>query len=211
MSTELSNPTRTHRVIAFAWLFLLTLALALDHVVLTHEMGDARTYADRDALAATQNQVGAVQSRLESLADQKPVSQADFEAAGAALKSRLESVERAASSNLRADALTPLLDRILVVEKQLSTLRRSTLAAKRVDPPATSEKPVLQEPPFSVIGVELRGGERFLSVAPVDAQSSRPIRLMRPGDAEGQWRLDGIDATGAQFTVDGVVRRLSVR
>ena len=42
--------------------------------------------------------------------------------------------------------------------------------------------PAPQPPPFTVIGIEYRGGERFLSVAPSGSTQLSQINLIRPGD-----------------------------
>lgn len=200
---------RTSLVIAFTWLFLLTVGFAFDHVVLTQEITYADDYADRDALAATQNQLGGLQSRIEAFTDLKPVSTTDFSAAQRALNDRLIAVEHASLASVRTETLAPTLDRIQALEKQIARVKRNA-AAPNVPAAVLSspDKPVLQDPPFSVIGTELRGGERFLSIAPIDAQSIRQFRLIRPGESEGRWRLDAVDRSSALFSVDGVTRRL---
>jgi hypothetical protein len=49
------------------------------------------------------------------------------------------------------------------------------------------------EPPFNVVGVELRGGERFLSVTAPKASSVLDVWLLREGDAVGAWHLLAIE------------------
>jgi hypothetical protein len=56
------------------------------------------------------------------------------------------------------------------------------------------------EPPFNVVGVELRGGERFLSVAAPGVVGA-DVRLLREGDAVGAWHLLAIEAHAAVFRV----------
>ena len=83
-------------------------------------------------------------------------------------------------------------------------------APARRAPPAEAARPRIVEPPFRLLGVELRGGERFLSVAPMAATSLGSVRLLREGDAEGGWHLQSIEARVAVFRVDGQVQRLAV-
>jgi hypothetical protein len=71
-------------------------------------------------------------------------------------------------------------------------------------------KPKLPEPPFSVVGVELRGGERFLSVASLKASSVLDVWLLRAGDAVGAWHLQAIEARAAVFRVDGQTQRIAL-
>ena len=68
----------------------------------------------------------------------------------------------------------------------------------------------MPEPPFRVLGVELRGGERFLSITSTAAASLAGARLLREGDADGGWHLQSIEARAAVFRVDGQVQRLAV-
>jgi hypothetical protein len=212
MSEEYVKPRRTARVIAFTWLLMLTVGLALEHVALREQGTAAREYAGQEALAATQNQVGALQTRFEALADLKPLASKDFEAAQIVLADRLGALQQASAANLHAEALDPITERIETLEKQVAKVRRTVLAPKAAEPmPSAQDKALLQDPPFSIIGTELRGGERFLSIAPINAQSVGQIRVLRPGESEAHWRLESLDATNAHFNVDGVARRLTLR
>ena len=211
MNDAPSSPRgRTGLVVTFAWLIILTVLSAIDHAALTRDIETAKGHASREELAATQNQVGALQSRVEALTDSKPLASADFATAQNTVETRIAALEQTLAGSARTDALTPLADRIQTLEQQLARVRRSMAAPKSAQLAEPPPKQVLQDPPFSVIGSEMRGGERFLSIAPIDAHAIGQIRLMRPGDAEGPWRLDAVNATSATFTVDGVTRRLSL-
>ena len=101
-----------------------------------------------------------------------------------------------------------------VLEKDLSAPatrhQRSTPAVARKSEPA---KPIETPPPFTVVGIEYRGGERFLSVAPPGSTQLSELYLVRPGDNVGgtRWRLANLDDRQAQFSVDGATRTLSVK
>lgn len=202
---------RTGSVVAFAWLMLLTVIFAADHVALMRDIESAKGNASQESLAATQNQVGALQARFEALTDSKPVARGDFEAAQRAIGTQLATLEHHLAGSARADVLTPLLERVQTLEQPLARVRRNASTPKLVQaaspsPPTT----VLLDPSFSVIGSELRGGERFLSIAPIGAHAIGQLRVMRPGDAEGLWRLEAVDASSATFTVDGIARRIAL-
>ena len=206
-----SGGGRTGLVMAFAWLIILTILFAIDHTALMRDIETAKGNANREELAATQNQVGALQSRVEALADSKPLSRADFATAQNTVDTRIAALEQSLAGSARTDALTLLVDRIQTLEQQLARVRRSMAAPKSAQlSESTPPKPLLQDPPFSVIGSEMRGGERFLSIAPIDAHTIGQIRVLRPGDAEGHWRLDVVNANTATFTVDGVTRHFSL-
>ena len=62
-------------------------------------------------------------------------------------------------------------------------------------------KPVPLSPPFSVLGVESRGGERFLAVAPHDSRSLIDVRLLHAGEQFGAWHLKVLEPHSAIFSV----------
>ncbi|SHM64949.1 hypothetical protein SAMN05216593_102143 [Pseudomonas asturiensis] len=102
--------------------------------------------------------------------------------------------------------LTALSGRFEHVEQQLLELKTQPTL-----PPPTSSankpkktarpKPVPLSPPFSVLGVESRGGERFLAVAPHDSSSLIDIRLLHAGEQFGAWHLKVLEPHSAIFSV----------
>jgi len=102
--------------------------------------------------------------------------------------------------------LTALRARLEQVEQQLLDLR-----TKPFPPPPTPSatkpkktarpKPTPLSPPFSVLSVESRGGERFLAVAPHDSRSLTDVRLLHSGEQQGAWRLKILEPNSAIFAV----------
>ncbi|WP_454870073.1 chemotaxis protein [Pseudomonas lini] len=102
--------------------------------------------------------------------------------------------------------LTALRARLEQVEQQLLDLR-----TKPSSPPPTPSatkpkktarpKPALLSPPFSVLSVESRGGERFLAVAPHDSRSLMDVRLLHSGEQLGAWSLKVLEPNSAIFAV----------
>ncbi|ANI53760.1 hypothetical protein [Pseudomonas sp. DR 5-09] len=102
--------------------------------------------------------------------------------------------------------LTTLSGRFEHVEQQLLELKTQLTL-----PPPTSSankpkktarpKPVPLSPPFSVLGVESRGGERFLAVAPHDSSSLIDVRLLHAGEQFGAWHLKVLEPHSAIFSV----------
>lgn len=80
-------------------------------------------------------------------------------------------------------------------------------------PPATSStakpkktarrQPTPLSPPFSVLAVESRAGERFLATAPQGSRSLADIRLLHSGEQIGAWRLKALEPSAALFAVTG--------
>ena len=102
--------------------------------------------------------------------------------------------------------LTALSGRFEHVEQQLLELKTqpslppptsSANKPKKTAPP----KPVPLSPPFSVLGVESRGGERFLAVAPHDSSSLMDVRLLHSGEQLGAWHLKVLEPNSAIFAV----------
>ncbi|MQB14595.1 chemotaxis protein [Pseudomonas lactis] len=102
--------------------------------------------------------------------------------------------------------LTALRGRFEHVEQQLLELKTqpsllqptpSANKPKKTAPP----KPVPLSPPFSVLGVESRGGERFLAVAPHDSSSLMDVRLLHADEQFGAWHLKVLEPHSAIFSV----------
>ncbi|MCJ7956901.1 MAG: chemotaxis protein [Pseudomonas sp.] len=110
-----------------------------------------------------------------------------------------------AARTTQAD-LTTLRARLEQVEQQLLDLKPQP----SLPPPTSSAtkpkqkarpKPIPLPPPFSVLGVESRGGKRFLAIAPHDSRSLRDIRLLHSGEQLGAWYLKVLEPNSALFAV----------
>jgi len=102
--------------------------------------------------------------------------------------------------------LTALRARLEQVEQQLLDLK----AQPSPSPPTPSAikpkkaarlKPAPLSPPFSVLSVESRGGERFLAVAPHDSRSLMDVRLLHSGEQLGTWKLKVLEPNSAIFAL----------
>lgn len=207
--SESTARTRWLKIAATVWL-LLTSTLAV-----VNSVGLSRLTEQAEA-GAQDAQVQALGLRLAELEQQAevdrrrpaPLGQADFATAQRVLDERIARVEAAQSADSLAIDLQTLQARVHGIETRLEKVRKTTAVAARRAPEAT--KPAVSVPPFQVVGVELRGGERFLAVAPMAATSLGSVRLLREGDAEDGWHLQSIEARAAVFRVDGQVQRLAV-
>ncbi|MCH5488403.1 chemotaxis protein [Pseudomonas syringae] len=102
--------------------------------------------------------------------------------------------------------LTALRARIEQVEQQLLEHKNqpsppSPTPSAIQSTKTASPKPAPLSPPFSVLGVESRGGERFLSVAAPDSRSLRDVRLLHSGEQLGTWHLKVLEPNSAIFAV----------
>ena len=207
--SERSSRTRWLKIAATVWL-LLTSTLAV-----VNSVGLSRLTEQAEA-SAQDAQVQALGLRLAELEQQAevdrrrptPLSQAEFATAQQALDERIARVEAAQSADSLAIDLQTLQARVHGIETRLEEARKTTAVAARRAPEVT--KPALPAPPFQVVGVELRGGERFLSIAAPGVAAVRELRLLREGDAIGAWQLQVIEAHAAVFRVDGQTQRIAL-
>lgn len=160
--------------------------------------------------------VKALATRLDKLEEQAEavkrqpmtVTQAELNVARQALDERLAIVEQSHTADDRTSEVQTLQARVDVIEDRLKrTAQAAPLAPKRATEPP---KPKVPEPPFNILGRELRGGERFLSFTLHGAASLREVGLLREGDTLGAWHLETIEAHAAVFRVDGHMLRIAI-
>jgi hypothetical protein len=103
-------------------------------------------------------------------------------------------------------ALAALRTRTEQVEQQLQALNAKP-PSTAPPPPAKPRKaarppvPAPLSPPFTVLGIESRGGERFLTAALLGSRSLAEVRLLHHGERIGSWYLKTLSPTTATFTV----------
>ena len=207
--TERSHRTTVLRVAAATWLLLISAVVVIDHVILS-------TRADRTEDAVPATQLSELEAQLAELAreiEQQRQGPAAlrwerYESERVALDQRLAALEQALNDRPTVD-LEPLQTRIDRLEVRLANVRSAPTAASR-PPVRAPARPRPIEPSFRVIGVELRAGERFLSILPTDAAALAQARLLRAGETETGWRLEVIEDGGAVFRHGDEVRRLTV-
>jgi predicted nucleic acid-binding Zn-ribbon protein len=118
----------------------------------------------------------------------------------------LQELRDGLTARATAADMTALRARLEHVEQQLLDLKAqpsplpSTPYATKQKKTARS-KPARLSPPFSVLSVESRGGERFLAVAPHDSRSLTDVRLLHSGEQQGAWRLKILEPNSAIFAV----------
>ena len=207
--TERSHRTTVLRVAAASWLLFISAVVVIDHVILS-------TRADRTDDAVPAMQLSELEAQLAELAREleqqrqgpAPLPLGRYESERVALDQRLEALEQAVDDRPTVD-LQSLQTRIDRLEVRLATVRSAPTAASR-PPVRAPARPRHVEPSFRVIGVELRAGERFLSILPADAAALAQARLLRAGETEAGWRLEVMEDGGAVFRHGDEVRRLTV-
>ncbi|AKU14426.1 MAG: hypothetical protein NDI59_03130 [Lysobacter sp.] len=210
--TERSRRTTLLHVAAATWLLLISVAVVIDHVVLSTLTEEAEEAEDR----VPGMQIAVLEARLAELAREleqhrkgpAALPLVRYESERLVLDQRLAALEQALD-DLPTTDLQSLQTRIERVEVRLATVRSAPMAASR-PPVFAPAKPRPIEPAFRVIGVELRAGERFLSILPADAAALAPARLLRAGETEAGWQLEVIEHGIAVFRHGDEVRRLTV-
>jgi len=198
------------RAVAITWLLLISAAVVIDHVALSGLAAQVETSAPVLQVVVLEKRLAELAQQVEHVQQQPDaLPQARYEAERQALELRLGVIEESLGSPPAADNLLPLQARIEQLEAQFSAPRPTPAAAlrPRVAAPA---KPKAAEPPFRVIGAELRAGERFLSIIPSASGELSKVRLLRPGEAEAGWYLETIEGSSALFRHGDDTRRLPV-
>ena len=97
--------------------------------------------------------------------------------------------------------LTALRPRLEQVEQQTKSFPPPPTPSSTKPKKTVRPNPAPLSPPFSVLSVESRGGERFLVVAPHDSRSLTDVRLLHSGEQQGAWRLKILEPNSAIFAV----------
>ncbi|WP_413728316.1 hypothetical protein [Sodalis sp. RH19] len=197
------------KIAAAVWLFTISF------LTITNTVGISQQ--------SPQQQIAALDARFEIFAGRmadieqqanadkrqpKPVTHAEFTSAHQALQARIERFEQTHTADAQTRDLRALQRRVESLERLANALQKSTPVATVRRPAEKASRPSMPNLPFRVVGVELRGGERLLSVVPPASTSLNDMRLLRQGDAESGWILQSIEADAALFRAGGQARRV---
>jgi uncharacterized coiled-coil protein SlyX len=166
---------------------------------------DRPTQAIRNDLAELRSTLAQMRSELDALNQQ--LSRLGEE--HAQLNTRLTS-QQVQLTGLRDAPEDPrwhtLNQRIEQLESRTATPSKPAVTVRKPKPslrPAPSRAlPALPALP-ELLGIELRGAERFLAVAPAGSRTLNEVRLLRDGDRFGAWTLRRLDRQRAVFTAPG--------
>lgn len=204
---------RLRRVVTAVWLILVSLIALVDHVALSRLSTEVRPYGSEVSMLSVR--LLELDQQLNSLASQPvSISEARFVAAQQTWDARIAQLEQAIGSAAFRDELTPIQDRLTAVERRLTSLRqpRATPASRDRSTPEIASKapPAVVVPHFTVLGIDWRGGVPFLSVAPTSASSLSQVQVLREGETYGEWRLEKLTSTAAEFRVGDRSIRLEI-
>jgi hypothetical protein len=198
-------------VAAATWLLLISAAVVIDHVTLTHVAERLENSTRGVQVAVLEKRLAELSHQIEQNQQPDALPQNRYESERLALDQRLAAIEQALGNRPTAESLLPLQARIEQLETRLAADRRTPLTTTTTRPHISAPaKPKTTEPPFRVIGAELRAGERFLSILSSASDELSQVRLLRPGEAESGWRLETIEGSTATFRHGDETRRLAV-
>ena len=194
------------RASATTWVLLVSLLTVANSAAVLHLAQSSAPTVPPARSEALSRQVDALAERLRNVESQRPPPPVDHTDELIVLRQRLDTVEQALpGSAVQADA-PALYARMDHLESKLGRLKRPARPPQR---PASRAAQAV-EPPFVALRVELRGGERFVSVAPRGATSLSQVRLLRIGESEAGWRLDAITRDRAVFRLNDHVRSFTL-
>ncbi len=186
---------------------ILTLASILSIVnsaVLFRYLSEGKSDANDHRIQQLSSGLDSLSRRINALEHQPALmSVSDFSAARQALDMRLARLEQDRTTSelgQRFDALQARVERLQTRPK--IPAHPSARAGRHSDskPSGASEAALVQQgPPFRLLGLEVRGGERFVSILADTATAMGDARLLRPGDSQDTWRLESIEDDAAIF------------
>ncbi|MBI6813750.1 hypothetical protein YA0032_21695 [Pseudomonas amygdali] len=213
-------------------LIVLIGMLAYQQWQILHLKTGFESAANLETVNAITQRINGVDDRLDAASQLKSVTIDDFRAGQQALSNRIDAVQalvkqaqdaaqQAAATMQEVVVMGARIEELQVKLQDLRAAKPASVqisAAKPKTPPpsrkSTAQTKVPEPPPpFSVVGVEYRGGERFLSVAPPGSTQLSQLNLIRPGDmvAGSNWQLNSLDDSRALFSINGSTRILTLR
>jgi hypothetical protein len=211
--TTSSNSAYRARLLRWStpfWLTLTSVVLATHQASLSRLEGSIQEQADSVTLQLFEERLIELErSNFDTSQNQTRVTQTQLNQTTDALSRRIDVMHAAITGAAAMADLQTLQDQLRQLESKHQTTTPSPATSKLKLKPRKVSKPA--EPSFQIIGRELRGGERFLSINPLGSQSLEQSRIMRIGETYAGWRLQGFDAQTAEFVVDGELRRLNIR
>lgn len=192
------------RVVVVAWLTLLSIAMAVLAVSLTRLDAQCRQDAPDAQIAELQTRALELEAFRASVeAAPAVVTESDFQQARDHWQQQWDTLTQQDLAN--ATDLNALQSRLDALVQQINTAKP---VATRSRPRAAKPRATSISPTLRLLGIESRGGERFLAIQPNGTHGLDAVRLLRVGDAEGRWQLETLEPQRAVFRVGQQTRRL---
>ena len=192
------------------WLIGLSVLVALGYQAMNDQANQDRLDT---RLQRIKVQVTGLAETIEAI-QQRPgvATAADLKDTRQILEARAAQVEKSLSAYASADDLQALRAEV----EQFKARQSAARAGAPTQPRAPSKSAAKPEPPplplpFRIVGVELRAGERSVSVAPNSGDfTPDQLQVLLPGDAIGPWRLQAVEGSTAVFQAGDQTRRVAI-
>ncbi|WP_406640659.1 hypothetical protein [Pectobacterium brasiliense] len=199
------------RLLVWVWLGVLTALAFLNY----HATADL---VKREQADASLQQIQVLEGRLTELADSiqalearpVPASATALRSMQHSLETHIAQMEQAQENYASTQVVQTLRDELAQLKSQQKAAIQSAPTTRRTTNPAVTA-PRKMPFPFRILGLELRAGQRMVSIAPASGESApAQIQLVLPGETVNQWRLETIDGDTAIFSRAGQTRRLAI-
>jgi hypothetical protein len=190
------------RLLLWVWLGVLTVLAVMNY----HNTAEL---TEREQMDAGLKQVQVLEDRLTALTDSIQALQArPAPASTTALRGIQQNLEmRIAQIEQTQETLRNELEQLK--SRQAVAIPNTATTSHIARPAATAPKKMPF--PFRILGLELRAGQRMVSIAPASGEPApAQIQVVLPGETVGQWRLKTIDGDTAIFSHAGQTHRLAI-
>lgn len=191
------------------WLIGLSVIVALGYFAINDQTDQERLDFRLQRLEV---QSAGLAETIEAIQQRPTVATAaDLKDTRQILEARAAQVEKTLSGYAAADDLQALRTEVEQIKKARQTATRVAAPIQ----PRVSRKPAAAKPepplPLRVVGIELRAGQRSVSIAPIGGDfSPDQLQVLLPGDAVGPWRLQAIEGNAAVFQAGEQTRRVAI-
>lgn len=203
------------RVTIWTWVLLISLLTVGNSAALFHVARMLQQTSSVGANDALSRQVDGLDKRMHAVESREKQPQDDrtteYRDELIVLRQRLDVVEQALPGTAAQADAPALYARMDHLESKVGKLQRAPRAGRKPEAPAQAAQSQHDDPPFVALGVELRGGERFVTVGPRNGTSLSQVRLLRVGEYEAGWRLDAVTRDRAVFRSNDQIRSFTLQ
>lgn len=208
-----SRLTRLTRIAVIAWLVVLTVAAAVIGAAIARLQQPWQNNAIETAMNELQVRIPMLET-FKSETERKTVGlpRHEFRPLREGWDQRLDLLEQTQQGKASGSDFAALRERLDMLEHSVKTTVPSAkpVARKPRAREMVQRRTISTVPDFTPLGIELRGGERFLAIAPINTRALGQVRLLAVGDAHGRWQLQAMQSHSALFLVDQQMHRLNV-
>jgi hypothetical protein len=190
-------------------LFSITFCALLSHQFALSGLTQNQVMDSKDLQHIDERVLVLEKSAAVASSEQSGVSYSDLNALNDSFNERITELATAMTAVASQAELQALEQQVQKIEKNRVQVLTAPASTKPHKP--RSKPRIVVEFPLQILGQEIRGGEHFLSVGAIGAESLDQCQLIRVGETYMGWKLDGVEGQSAVFTANGATRRLNIR